>query len=91
MTPVSFPQVNALLNAPVGQPDVAQLPVARTCHDDGTPAIISCFELSDDELADLVKTKRLWVGIMGHSMPPIALLTKSPFVEAPNEKVVDTE
>jgi len=44
---------------------------------------ISCWALTDSELAEVIKTKRIFLSCFtGWSQPPVALLAKSPFVQA---------
>lgn len=79
MTPVTFPEVTATLGAPADMPDCMPLPIARVTFDDGSPAIVSCWELSENEIAILIRTRRIWVSTCGHTLAPFALLTVAPF------------
>ncbi len=80
MTPTTFPQVNKTLGKPASMTDeeCAPLPVftdGRVC--------VSCWALTDEEIADLVKTRRLWLLVWsGATQPPICAATRPPFEEA---------
>ena len=75
MNPVRFPEVNRILGKPETMTDdeCQSLPV----HTDGK-ICVSCWELTDEELADLVKTRRLWLLVYsGHTQPPVLPMTCS--------------
>jgi len=75
MIPVKFPEANKLLQNEDAQPD-STLPVLDTGN-----TIISCWELTDDEIIELYKNKRLWVLVstaMGTHFP-ISLSAYIPF------------
>ena len=55
MKPVNFIGVNKFLES--NDPEEADLPV-RTY---GTGVVTHCWELSDEEIALIAKTKRLWI------------------------------
>lgn len=81
MTPVGFEQANGTLTAaPNSVVRVQDLPVAIVQTKEGLAAIVSCWELDDQEIEDLVKTRRLWLSVAGTGMPPISPATRSPFV-----------
>lgn len=82
MKPVQFPGSNVVLGK--GQPEYLPLPCLRLDNPEGT--VISCWELSDEEIAELARTKRLWVSQLtfGAGFSP-----QLPQVETPLE-VLDT-
>lgn len=90
MKGVSFPQANVNMMPPEGMDNCSSLPVWRGNLTDGQPVVISCWELSFDELATLIKTRKLWLYIHGHGMPPVAPSAFDPFpkVVEPDPKPV---
>lgn len=76
MKPIKFSEANMKFTAPPGrEQEVDDLPV----FSDGNQ-IISCWELTDEELIEVIKTKKVYLGVMGNTTPPIMLMGKSPFV-----------
>jgi hypothetical protein len=58
MKPTSFEGQNLTLGK--GQPEYLELP-ALVCNDtEGT--VWSCWELDEEDIKDLIKNKRIWVG-----------------------------
>ncbi|GAB3272738.1 hypothetical protein GCM10027347_44560 [Larkinella harenae] len=79
MRPVEFPEQNGVLGPPQqwpdDQPEVVPLPVFR----DGWN-VISCWELTDDEIEVMRVTKRIYIGVVGGpSQPPIFATALPPF------------
>jgi hypothetical protein len=50
-------------------------------HADGKEITISCWELSGDDLAEVLQTKKVWVWVFagGQSQPPIGISATNPF------------
>lgn len=63
MNPVDFPQSNVTFAK--DQPEYRPLPAHRT--DAGI--VTSCWELSDEELAEITKTKRIWFSVYTFNQP----------------------
>lgn len=77
MTPVPFPEVNVVLQKPKSMTDeeCTPLPIYR-----GGGECISCWQLTTEELMEVLQSKRIWIRVLsGKSQPPIALETSSPF------------
>jgi hypothetical protein len=74
LIPVVFKGANLMFGKPVGMTNeqCGQLPAMRT-RVDLMPAIESVFELSDEEMEELKKTKRIRLSIIGAGMPPVML------------------
>lgn len=70
MNPVNFPTANKLLLAPVGmENECGDLPV----FNDGRESI-SVWELSEQEIEQIVKSRKILLGVLaGASMPPVRL------------------
>lgn len=83
MIPTSFKETNQLLGAG-NNPGTGDLPIARSLMDiEGkpVPCIVSCWKLSPEELQRIQETGKVWVTIMGVSMPPIQPMAFHPFEE----------
>lgn len=66
--PTAWPGANGTLSPPLGREEtVVPLPVFRngvTC--------VSCWELDDDELAEIVRTRRVFLSVFfGNTQPPV--------------------
>lgn len=64
------------------------LPGTLAVNENGTPEIETCWELSTEELEQVNKTGRIYLYVMGRSIPPMALTTASQITfggEQPNE------
>lgn len=83
MFPTSFDEAEDVLGRPQGggHEDVEPLAVCRTYQEDDakTPVVISCWKCTAEELAEINRTGRVWVSVKGQTMPPIAVLGRSPF------------
>ncbi len=82
MFPASFTESNETLN---GLTDLAQgdecvaLSILRTETVNGTPCMVSCWKLTAEEMAEIVKTGRVWLVVIGKRMPPVILSGTKPF------------
>lgn len=47
----------------------------------GTPISILCWEVSDEELEQLTKTRRVWTMLIGVQLNLMSLLTSNPFTD----------
>lgn len=76
-----FDEANTSLGPPAGMTEdqVQTLRVLRAVHADGQPVVISCFKLTAEELAEVNRTGRVWLGVLGTSMPPVWVLGTKPF------------
>lgn len=79
--PASFDESDDYLDRPPCMTDeqCSPLAIARASDSDGLPVIISCWKLTQEELDEINRTGRVWLGIYGHSMPPAWVLGKKPF------------
>lgn len=57
--------------------EVADLPITRVQFQDGTRAVESCWELSKEEIEEVMRTGRVYFVCMGDTHPPIVLRDKS--------------
>ena len=71
--PTEFSQFNVRW---AGQGDVGDLPAFR---DPETTENISCWELSAEEIVEVLSTGKVWLHVWG-SHPPVFVSGKTPFV-----------
>lgn len=57
--------------------DVYDLPVTNLVYEDGTPAVESCWELSQEEIDEVARTGRIYFRCFGRTHPPILLSAHS--------------
>lgn len=91
MRGVEFEQSTTVLGRPPGttEEECGSLPVHQT--KDGQ--CISCWELSDEDLETLKKTKRIWLWVWsGHTQPPVLLDVDHPWpTEGEEERYEEVE
>lgn len=96
MHPISFPQQNNVLGKPADMTDdqCNSLPVHHYEQEVGKdekgnsikwPSIVSCWQLTPEELEEVQRTGIIWVNTLGHTLAPFSLFTKNPFVSADPE------
>ena len=61
----------------------APLPVLRVDLEGGVGCLVSAWELTPEEMAEVARTGRVWLWIWGAQHPPVALETYPPTVQAP--------
>jgi hypothetical protein len=81
MKPTAFDEETGVLDAPLGMsPDECEpLSVYRGNMQDGTPCVISCWKPTAEEIAEIQRTGRVWIIVMGQTMPPISPTGHYPF------------
>jgi hypothetical protein len=81
MNAVKFEQANVLMKRPpnMTEEQCADVPVCVTKGQSGIPVVISCWQLTEADIKQLRKTRRLYLGVMGTTMPPVFLDPESPF------------
>lgn len=69
----SFDESNAVLDKPANMTyeQCEALSICRATLPDGTPVVVSCCKVTDEELAEIVETRRVWVMHIGVTIPPI--------------------
>ncbi len=84
MTPISFPQVTKVFTAPEGvsPEDCGSLPV----HDTGQ-ALVSCWQLTEEERAEVARTGVVWLWVFGRGHPMVSVEARSPF-ETPEDRLL---
>ncbi len=81
MVPASFDESTHVLGRPPEMTDdqCDPLCVAGAVTPEGLPLVISCWKMTPDELAEVNRTGRIWLMVVGHTMPPVMLSGVRPF------------
>jgi hypothetical protein len=81
MIATAFDEENGVLDGPPGSTseEVAPLSVWRGAMQDGRPCVISCWKPTKEEMEEIHRTGRVWILVLGYSMPPIAPTGCNPF------------
>lgn len=81
MVSTSFDESTEALSRPADMTEEQCNPLSvwRGPHEDGTPLVISCWKLTQEELEEFNRTGRIWLIVCGHTMPPVALTAIKPF------------
>ena len=77
MNPVKTENTNSVLTAPIGSKNVVDLPITQLKYTDGSSAVESCWQLSEEELEKVKETGKVYFICMGQTHPPIFLSSKS--------------
>lgn len=82
MKPINFPQANVKLVGPQGENDPNVQPMAAHAQNG---MFTSCWELTDEEIAELSQTKKIYVMVVSGQQgpPPINLQVSDPFIKHP--------
>lgn len=88
MLPIDFIEKNFVYTKPEGWTDeqCSDLPVWRgnVAIDEAgntAPAIISCWQLSKEDLEEIQKTGRIWLSVTANVQPPVSIFTENPFIQ----------
>lgn len=81
MEACGFPQENLVLHPPSGMTadECAVLSAFAGQDSAGWPVVITCWKLTAEELAEVQRTGRVWLGVLGQTMPPVWLVGTNPF------------
>ena len=77
MRPIKTKNTNAVLKAPPDSANVIDLPITRIRYEDGTQAVESCWELTEEEIKKITETKRIYFICVSVTHPPILLSVES--------------
>lgn len=87
MKGVSFPEQTTVFGKPEGwkDEDCYGLPVAQTYYRNSEgqpiPCLVSCWELTPEDIVELQKTGRIYLSITGTGLPPVSLSALYPFTQ----------
>jgi hypothetical protein len=81
MEPCSFEGENTILARPedMTAEQCDPLSVLRTKDTQGLPLVISCWKPTREEMREIQRTGRVWLSVVGETMPPAVLLGRRPF------------
>jgi len=81
MIPSSFDESTHCLSRPsdMTEEQCVPLSVLNGLTPDGLPVIVSCWKLTQEEVAEFQRTGRIWLTVYGAGMPPVCLDAKKPF------------
>lgn len=77
MKPVKTKTTNTVFKKPM----CLNLPATRYKYSDNTPAIETCWKLSDKEIEKIIKTKKIYVQQEGETLTPMFISVNSVLVE----------
>jgi len=67
--PLAFPEANVIYYPPAGmEDDVLPLHVRR-----GDGCLISCWKLTAEEVAEILRTGVVWLSVLGRGLPPVMI------------------
>lgn len=78
--PASFAESNAILDKPddMTYDECEAISCLRGLTESGYPVVISAWKLSREELAEINRTGRLWLIVMGLTQPPMIVSGNKP-------------
>ena len=88
---VPFPEANTVLRAPTPEDAAAGTVYDLHCHRyrdlDRQPNVLSKWELTPEELEEVVRTGVVWFNCWGDTHPPMWISGHDPFARAKQETV----
>lgn len=80
MIAASFDESNAVLGRPpsMTHEDCDPLSVLLTQMESGHPCVVSCWKVTAEELAEINRTGRVWLMVLGETMPPVVVCGVKP-------------
>lgn len=81
MRSIDFKESNFTYQPPKGMTveQCIPLPVCRGTTTENEPVVISCWELSPEELEQINREGKVWLLVTGTGQPPVRLQTETPF------------
>ncbi|ACU61346.1 hypothetical protein [Chitinophaga pinensis] len=86
MLPITFPEHNTVYGKPEEMTDdqCMALPAWKgeaPIDEEGSrvPVIISCWQLSKEDLDEINKNGCIWLSVSGTQLPPVSVFTENPF------------
>ncbi len=82
MVPCSFEESDCVMSAPPGMEEAVDPLSVVMGTMEGVPMVVSCWKPTREELDEITRTGRVWLMILGDTMPPVYLQGYKPnFVE----------
>lgn len=80
MSPIKFEECNFTFLKPEDMTDeeCGSLEVCRCTDHHGFPVIISCWNLTQEEIDEVQQTGKIWLTVTGESMNPVNLQVERP-------------
>lgn len=80
--PASFDGADTVLDKPadMSYEECGVLAVRRGAIQD-QPVVLSCWKLTPEELAEIIKTGRVWLLVLGYTMPPVEVCGIDPSLD----------
>lgn len=82
MVPTGFHEENGTLDKPADM-SYDQCDPLSVWHgvvgEPPLPVFISCWKLTETEILEVLRTKRVWLMVCGEQMPPVKLFGTTPF------------
>ena len=78
MNPIRFDGENAdlAMSQSKGEPVI---PAYVGAQDNGREIVITCWQPDDLEMAEMIRTRRVWVALATHQIPGLRVLGNNPF------------
>lgn len=77
MKPIKTKTTNTVFK----RPDCFDLPGTKYKYSDETPAIETCWELSDEDFEKIKKTRKIYIQQEGETLPPMAVSSSSVLID----------
>jgi hypothetical protein len=79
MIPSSFEESTGYLDRPSNMTDDECVPLAvAKCLMGDDPVVVSCWKISKEEIEEFARTGRIWLVVLGETMPPVILTATKP-------------
>lgn len=65
--------------------NVNSFPATKFTHEDVTPGIETCWELTEEDIQTIIKTKCIYVRVLGRTVPPMHVDVHSVFRKEQNK------
>lgn len=78
MKPCTFKEANCIFTKPENMSDqeCQSLPARKGYTNFGSeyhPVILTCWEPDEEELQEIIRTRKVWLGIVGYNMVPVTV------------------
>lgn len=84
MIHTNFDESNFVFRAPKDMPECSDLHAYKDLDETDNPFVISAWDVSKEEIINLLLFKRVWLHVWGNQQPPVYLSAMSPFINSSN-------